>query len=85
MNTQTSFISRISRDYAREKSEIKPVEVVPFGRYGAGIWTGHPVGLVGVFGVLLIGLIALPEARMFLAGALCLGVFFGLFLWLVHR
>lgn len=85
MNRQTTFISRISREDAQVNSEIKPAELVPFGRYGAGIWTGHPVGLVGVFGVLLIGLIALPEARMFLAGALCLGVFFGLILWLVHR
>jgi hypothetical protein len=67
------------------RSEPNPLEVIPFGRNGAGLFTAHPVGLVVVFGVLVMGLIGLPEARWFLAGAVVLGGVFGLFLWLRHR
>jgi hypothetical protein len=62
-----------------------PTQVVPFGRYGAGLWTGHPIGLVIVFCVLLMGFVGLPEARWFLAGTVPLGCLCGLFLWLRHR
>jgi len=67
------------------RSEPNPLDVVPFGRGGAGVSTGHPVGLVVVFGVLLMGLIGIPEARWFFAGAIALGCVFGLFLRLLHR
>jgi len=62
-----------------------PNEVIPFGRGGAGLWTGHPVELVVVVGLLLIGFIAFPEARWFFAITVPLGVIFGFFLWLRHR
>ncbi len=62
-----------------------PAEVVPFGRYGAGLFTSHPVGLVVVLGLLFMGLVGIPEVRWFFAGALVLGVLCGLFLWLRHR
>jgi hypothetical protein len=62
-----------------------PTKVIPFGRGGAGLYTGHPVGLVVVVGVLLVGMLALPEARWFLASAVLLGSIWGYFLWLRHR
>jgi hypothetical protein len=62
-----------------------PTKVVPFGRGGAGLYTDHPVGLVVAVGVLLVGLLALPEARWFLAGAVLLGGIWGTVLWLRHR
>jgi hypothetical protein len=60
-------------------------EVMPFGRYGAGLWTGHPIGLVIVVGLLLIGFVGLPEARWFLALTVPLGGICAFFLWLHHR
>ena len=60
-------------------------EVMPFGRYGAGLWTGHPIGLVIVVGLLLMGFVGLPEARLFLALTVPLGCVCGFFLWLRHR
>jgi hypothetical protein len=74
-----------ARKVAPQTSDPDPREVIPFGRYGAGLLTAHPVGLVVVLGLLLLGLIGLPEARWFFAGALVLGGTFGLFLWLRHR
>ena len=47
---------------------LNPIQVVPFGRYGAGLWTGHPIGPVIVFSVLLMGFAGLSEARRFFAG-----------------
>ena len=67
------------------RSETDPTEVIPFGRYGVGILTAHPVGLLVVIGLLLLGLIALPEARWFFGAALLLGAICGFFLWLRHR
>jgi len=60
-------------------------KVVPFGRYGGGEWTGHPIGLVIVLGFLLMGLVGIPEARLFFAGSLVLGGLCGFLLWLRHR
>lgn len=65
------------------RSEPDPTEVMP--TYSADLMTAHPVGLVVVFGVLLLGLIELPEARWFFGGALLLGVIFGFLLWIRHR
>jgi hypothetical protein len=67
------------------RSEPDPTEVIPFGSYGVGTLTGHPVGLVVVFGLLLMGWLGIPEARWFLAAGVGLGAIFGLFLWLRHR
>ena len=65
--------------------ELNPIKVVPFGRYGGGEWTGHPIGLVIVLGLLLMGLIGLPQFRLFFVGAIVLGGLWGLLLWLYHR
>jgi len=62
-----------------------PAKVVPFGPYGAGQWTGHPIGLVIVVGLLFMGFVGLPEARWFLALTVPLGCLCGFFLWLYHR
>ncbi|MGB9067812.1 MAG: hypothetical protein WCC21_04525 [Candidatus Acidiferrales bacterium] len=65
--------------------DLDPTKVVPFGHYGAGLFTGHPAGLVAVFGLLLMGLVGLPGARWFFAGAVLPGGIWGYFLWLRHR
>ena len=66
-------------------SEPHPTKVMPFGRYGGGLLTGHPIGLVIVLGILLMGLIGIPVARPFFVGSAVLGGFCGLLLWLRHR
>jgi hypothetical protein len=62
-----------------------PTKVVPFGNYGAGLCTGHPIGLVIVIGLLFMGFIGLPEARWFLALAVPAGAICGFFMWFLHR
>jgi hypothetical protein len=80
-----SFQIRDRRKVVPHNAEPDPSKVVPFGRYGGGLLTGHPVGLVIVLGLLLMGLIGIPEARWFFAGSLALGSVCGLLLWLHHR
>jgi len=36
---------------ARTNEDRHPLEVVPYGRFGAGLWTGHPIGLFIVTGL----------------------------------
>jgi hypothetical protein len=67
------------------REEPSPAELVPFGRYGGGHWSGHPIGLLVVAGLLLMGLVGLPEFRGFFLASLALGGVFGLFLWRLHR
>jgi hypothetical protein len=62
-----------------------PTEVRPYGRFGVGLLTGHPVGLLIVAAVVVLILWRLSEARWFFAGSVLLGVIFGLALWLYHR
>jgi hypothetical protein len=71
------------RERIPNRSEPNPTEIMP--TYSADLMTAHPVGLVVVFGVLLLGLIELPEARWFFGGALVLGVIFGFLSWIRHR
>lgn len=65
--------------------ELHPKDVVPFGKYGAGRWTGHPIGLLIALGIVLIALIGVPESRYFLAAALPIGTLFGFVLWKLHQ
>jgi hypothetical protein len=67
------------------QGEPGPSEIVPFGRYGAGQWTSHPIGLVIAVGFLLMGLVGLPEFRLFFVASLAFGGAFGLILWWLHR
>jgi hypothetical protein len=66
-------------------ADLDPTAVIPFGRYGAGLITAHPVGLVVALGMFFMGLAGLPPVRLFFAASLPLGVMWGLFLWLRHR
>jgi hypothetical protein len=70
---------------ATHREEPSAAEIVPFGRYGGGQWTGHPIGLVIVVGFLLMGLVGLPEFRWFFVVSLAFGGVFGLILWRIHR
>jgi hypothetical protein len=80
MNTYRHSLPKASRDLLPH-----PAEVIPFGRFGAGLWTGHPIGLVIVVGLLVMGFVGLPEARGFLVLTVPLGCVCGFFLWLCHR
>lgn len=66
---------------AHTNEDRHPLQVVPFGRFGAGVWTGHPIGLFIVAGMLLIGLIGIPEWRWFFGSTVIFGGLFGYFLW----
>jgi hypothetical protein len=80
-----SFQIRNRRKTIPHNPEPDPIKVVPFGRYGGGEWTGHPIGLVIVLGFLLMGLVGIPQFKWFFAGAFILGSLYGLLLWLRHR
>jgi hypothetical protein len=66
------------------REEPSPAEIVPFGSYGSGHWTGHPIGLLIVAGLLLMGLVGLPEFRWFFACSIALGAALGFILWVRH-
>jgi hypothetical protein len=71
----------------QEESRDLPqaAKVVPFGNYGGGLWTSHPIGLFIAVGLLTMGVIGLPEARWFLALAVPAGIVCGTLMWLHHR
>ena len=85
MDPLKNFRRSGAREISPHNAEPNPNEVLPFGRYGGGLLTGHPIGLVIVIGLLLIGLLGLPEYRLFFAASLFLGGLAGFFLWLRHR
>jgi hypothetical protein len=62
-----------------------PLEVVPYGKFGAGIWTGHPIGFVVVLGILTVGLVGIPEARWFFGATAVVGSLFAYVLWYIHQ
>lgn len=66
---------------ARANDDRHPAQVVPFGRFGAGLWTGHPIGLFIASGLVLIGLVGIPEWRWFFGGSVVLGGLCGYLLW----
>jgi hypothetical protein len=65
-------------------SDPAPARVVPFGLNGAGLLTGHPVGLV-VIAAVCFAAWRLPEARWFTLYSVSLGALVGLVLWLRNR
>ena len=73
------------RKASSRESDPPPSKVVPFGRYGGGLFTSHPIGLVIVIGFVVMALVGIPEARWFLAASVILGGALGLILWLRHR
>jgi hypothetical protein len=62
----------------------RPEHLVPFGPYGGGQMTGHPIGLVIVVGFLLMGLVATPEISTLLFASGLGGALVGFLLWLRH-
>jgi len=85
MRTLDHFTNAFIAPPAPRADELDAKDVVPFGKYGGGRWTGHPIGLVIALGIIVIGLVGVPEARYFLAGALPLGTLLGLLLWNLHQ
>jgi len=75
----------LTRRREQDDPELNPNTVRPFGRFGVGTVTAHPVGLVVAIGVILIACFALPEAVALLALSLPAGALFGFLLWLRHR
>ncbi|MGB2662473.1 MAG: hypothetical protein WAK48_00625 [Candidatus Acidiferrum sp.] len=69
---------------APSNDDRNPWEVVPFGKFGAGVWTGHPAGLIVVIGILIVGLIGIPEWRYFFAATILLGSLVGYLLLRRH-
>jgi hypothetical protein len=76
-----------------DTSNIRPTDVwtpeskhlVPFGPGGVGQWTAHPIGLVIVIGLVLMGLVSrTPVSDLMLLSLLGGGVV-GICLWLYHR
>jgi len=85
MRTLGQFTNAFIAPPTPRADELHAKDVIPFGKYGAGRWTGHPIGLVIALGIVLIGLIGVPESRYFLAAALPLGALFGFILWKSHQ
>ena len=69
---------------ANDYPEPDPSQLVPFGPNGGGALTSHPIGLVIVIGILLVGLIGVPEIRLFFLIAVPVGLVCGSFLWWKH-
>jgi hypothetical protein len=70
---------------AHTNEDRHPLEVVPYGRFGAGLWTGHPAGLIVVIGILIVGLIGIPEWRYFFGATVFLGSLFAYTLYRRHQ
>jgi hypothetical protein len=85
MKSFTEIRRRGARETFPRNAEPHPTKVMPFGQYGGGLLTGHPIGLVIVLGMLFMGLIGIPQARPFFAASAVLGTVCGLLLWLRHR
>ena len=77
-------LGSVRKAWSRDRAAAE-VRIVPFGPYGGGHYTSHPIGLVIVIGLTAMALVGIPEARGFFAISLVLGLAFGLFLWLHHR
>lgn len=65
--------------------EPDAAHLVPFGPYGGGRITGHPIGLVIVIGLLLLGVLSRTPVALLLLASLLPGGICGLLLWLRHR
>ncbi|HET7106857.1 MAG TPA: hypothetical protein VFI38_08605 [Candidatus Acidoferrum sp.] len=59
--------------------------LVPFGPGGVGQWTAHPIGLVIVLGLVLMGLVSRTPVRDLMLLSLVGGAVVGMLLWLYHR
>ena len=67
-------------------NEERPTwEVVPYGKFGVGLWTGHPIGFVVVLGILIVGLVGIPEWRYFFGATVLVGSLVAYALWRHHQ
>ena len=94
---QTSFIrpdGPFESSYKHaDASNLRPKDVwtpdskhlVPFGPYGAGQWTAHPIGLFIVIGLVVMGLVSRTPVSVLMFFSLLGGAVVGMFLWLYHR
>lgn len=72
--------------FQQNSRDLPPsTRVVPFGNYGGGLWTSHPIGLFIAIGLLVMGIIGLPEAWWFVALAVPAGIVCGILMWCLHR
>lgn len=86
MKAFTTFRRRpLGEVVAHTNEDRHPLQVVPYGRFGGGVWTGHPIELVIVLGILLVGLIGIPAWRWFFLATLFGGGAVGYFLWRRHQ
>jgi len=63
----------------------EPKYLVPFGPGGAGQWTAHPIGLVIVIGLVLLGLVSRTPISELILFSLVGGAAVGVALRLYHR
>jgi len=60
-------------------------DVVPYDKLGAGLWTGHPIGLVICIGLIVIGLVGIPLWRWFFGASVLAGSLVAYALWRLHN
>jgi hypothetical protein len=82
-----SSYNRVDASNLRPKDvwTSEPKHLVPFGPYGAGQWTAHPIGLFIVIGLVLMGLVSRTPVSDLMFLSLLGGAVVGMFLWLYHR
>ena len=85
MRTLGRFTNTYIAPPTPREGELQPKDVIPFGKYGAGRWTGHPIGAFITLGIIVVALVGIPESRYFLAAAIPLGAAFGFILWRMHQ
>ncbi len=89
---QPSFVRPYGYEHA-DPSNLRPKDVwtpepkhlVPFGPYGAGQWTAHPIGLVIVISLVLMGLVSRTPVSDLIFFSLLGGAVVSMLLWLYHR
>jgi len=83
---QTSFVQPHGPFESGNRHIDKHVEhLVPFGPGGVGQWTGHPIGLVIVIGLVLMCLVSRTPLSVLALLSLLGGAVVGICLWLCHR
>jgi len=65
--------------------DCPPAEAVPYGKFGARVWTGHPAGLIVVLGIMIVGLIGILEWRYSFAATVLFATLVGYFLLRRHH
>ena len=81
MRSYAAFRRPLGEVVARSNADRNPLQVVPFGRFGAGVWTGHPIELFIVLSILFMGLVGIPEWRWFFGATVLVGSVVGYLLW----